>query len=75
MPQTCYGKPPPPLIYDVRPILQAVSQQSDGLQLSETSVCNVIKFRKKIMKKCRSLHFCLLDRPLSNGHAIFDRKR
>ena len=38
-------------------------QHSDGLQLLETAVGNVIRFKiKRIMTKCRSLHLCLLDR-------------
>ena len=30
----------------------------------ETSVGNVISFKKRIMTNYRSLHFCLLDRPV-----------
>ena len=59
-------------------------QHFDRLQLSETSVGNVIWFRKRrIMTTCGSLHFCLLDPPVFNGVAMlpffngvamFDRK-
>ena len=44
-------------------------KDSDRLQLLETSVGNVIRFRKRrIMTKCGSLHFCLLDPPVFQCH-------
>ena len=49
--------------------------EGKGLQLLETSFGSVIRFRKiRIMTKCRSLHFCLLDPPVFNAVAILDRK-
>ena len=42
--------------------LNELRQHCAILRLLETSIGNVIRFRKRrIMKKCLSLHFCLLD--------------
>ena len=47
-------------------------QHSDRSQLLETSVGNLIRFwKRRIMTNCRSLHFCLLDQPISNAVAMF----
>ena len=53
-------------------------QHSDRLQLLETSVGSVIRFwKRRIMTKCRSLQFCLLDPPIFKAitmFLLFDRK-
>ena len=51
--------------------LTLISKAADRLQLLETSVGNVIRFRKRrILTKWQSLHFCLLDPPVFQCHVF-----